>query len=266
MFLVQRGEHRWVAKYGYQEPHHFDAGLATSELLDLDGWDIATPVRTDEGGRYRLVTWPDGHEHPLALLRWIDGRPLGDDELGGIEVTATVCGRVHAQLLHLEPSAVGVEVPRPHEPVEPIESWDLGANQWLDEVFVEFRRRTREWRSRVRACVAVWDGPDIRVREHDDRIGLIDFGHVTWQPLVNAVANRTLSGPDQGVASLGRFLDAFQRELPLTDAELEALDDFRRYNAGIYARWAAMRLHVHDDGSRADWLASLLSFLRSDPA
>lgn len=127
-----------VAKYGYQEPHHFDAGLATSELLELDGWDIATPVRTDDGARYRLVTWPDGREHPLALLRWIDGRPLDADALDGIEVKATVCGRVHAQLLHLAPGAR-----RPH--------------------------RTDRLRSR------------------------------DLQPLVNAIANRTLAGPDQGV-------------------------------------------------------------------
>lgn len=264
VFLVQRGDERWVAKFGYQEPHHFDAGLATSEALDLDGWDIATPVRTRDGGeRYRVAEWPDGHPHPLALLRWIDGRPLDTDEPGGIECKAAVCARVHAQLLHLDPATVGVEVPRAHEPVEPIEEWDLGPHQWLDDVFVELQHRTRSWRSRVRSCVAVWDGPDIRVRDEDGGgIGLIDFGHVSWQPVVNVAANRSLSGSDQGASTLGLFLDVLQRDLPLTDDELEAFDDFRRYNVGIYARWAAMREHEHGDESLAGWLESLLAVLR----
>ena len=269
VFLVRRGDERWVAKFAYQDPAHFDAGLAASELLDLPDWDLATPVRTrTDGARYRLVEWPDGHERPLALLRWIDGRPLDADEPGGIECKATVCGRVHAQLLELDPATVGVEVPRPHAPPDPIDAWDLGPHQWLDDVFLDARRRTVEWRRRVRSCVGVWDGPDVRVRESatDRRIGLIDFGHTTFQPLVNVVANRTLSGADQGVSSLGRFLDALQRELPLTADEHAALVDFRRYNAGIYARWAAMRVHQHDDRSVADWLESLATFLRRDPA
>lgn len=263
VFLVQRGDERWVAKYGYQEAHHFDAGLATSELLELAGWDVATPVRTGDGDRYRMVEWPDGHDHPLALLRWIDGDALDTDDPGAIECKATVCGRVHAQLLDLESTAVGVEVPRPHEPDEPLTAWALGPNQWLDDVFVALQHRTRAWRDQVRSCAAVWDGPDIRVRAADGRIGLIDFGHVSWQPVVNVVANRSLSRSDQGVASLDRFLDALQQELPLTDEELCALDDFRRYNAGIYARWAAMRVHEHDDQSVTGWLDSLVAYLRS---
>ena len=265
VFLVQRGGERWVAKYCYQEPAYFDAGLAVSEVLDVGVWTIALPVRTvGEGARYRMVAWPDGHDHPLALLRWVDGRVLEAEEPGHLECKATVCGRVHAQLLHLDPASVGVELPPPDERPGPIAPWDLGPHQWLDDVFVEARQETIEWRDRVRSCVAVWDGPDIRIRD-DGGIGLLDFGHTSWQPLVNVVANRSLNGADQGVASLDRFLDALQRELPLTDDERRALDCYRRYNAGIYARWAAMRVHEHGDQSVADWLASLVRFLRTDP-
>lgn len=265
VFLVQRGDERWVAKYAYQETWHFDAGLAVSEVLDVGGWEVARPVRTTtDGARYRLVAWPDGHDHPLALLRWVDGSVLDAEQPGHIECKATVCGRVHAQLLHLDPASVGVEIPRPHEPPEPLQSWNLGPNQWLDDLFVEVRQQTIEWRSRVRSCVGVWDGPDVRIRD-DGGIGLLDFGHTTWQPLVNVVANRSLHGEDQGVASLDRFLDAVQRELPLTRDELLALDSFRRYNAAIYARWASMQVHEQGDESIAGWLASLVRFLRSDP-
>ena len=264
VFLVRHGDARWVAKFGYQETAHFDAGLAATEVLDLPGWDLATPVRTLDGERYRTAEWPDGYDRPLALLRWIEGRPLDADDPTTPECKATVCARVHAQLLTVDPATVGVEVPRADEPAEPLEPWDLGPNQWLDDVFVALQHETIEWRSRVRPCVAVWDGPDVLIRERDGRIGLIDFGHVTWQPLVNVVANRSLIGADQGVASLPRFLDVLQRDLPLTREEHAALDAFRRYNAGIYARWAANRVHEHGDRSVKSWLDSLVAFLRSD--
>ena len=268
VFLVAKGDERWVAKFGYQEPAHFDAGLAVTEVLvgHLGDWALATPVRTrTDGARYRMASWPDGHDHPLALLAWVDGRVIDDRVAAELECKATVCGRVHAQLLDLDPSTVGVEVPRPHAPPDPIPSWDLGPNQWLDELFADLQRQTIEWGRRVRSCVGVWDGPDVRIRE-DGGVGLLDFGHTTWQPLVNVVANRSLGGADQGIASLGRFLEAVQCELPLTDDELQAVDCFRRYNAGIYARWAAMRVQEHGDQTVADWLDSLLAFLRGNPA
>jgi Ser/Thr protein kinase RdoA (MazF antagonist) len=114
-----------------------------------------------------------------------------------------------------------------------------------------------------RECVAVWDGPNIRIRDEDGAIGLIDLGHASWQPLVNVVANRSLNGPDQGVSSLPRFLDSLQAELSLTTDELEAMDTFRRHNAGIYARWAANRVVEHGETSLVGWLESLARFLRS---
>ena len=266
VFLVQRGDDRWVAKYAYQDVASFDAGLAVSEVLDLPDWSVATPARTSrDGARYVVVPWPDGADHALALLRWVDGRPLEHDAPGHVECKATVCARVHAPLIDLDPAVVGLEVPRQDAPPDPLPPWDLGPHQWLDEVFVDLQQQTIGWRDAdgVRSGVGVWDGPDVRIGE-DGTIGLIDFGHVAYQPLVNVVANRSLSGDDQGRASLPRFLDALQRHLPLTAEELAALDCFRRYNVAIYARWAAMRRQEHGERSRDDWLASLLRFLRAD--
>ena len=264
VFLVQRGDVRWVAKYGYQEPQHFEAGLATSEVIDVGDWAVATPVRTTDGddARIRMVEWPDGHDHPLALLRWVDGRVLENDD--PIEIKAKVCGRVHAQLLDLDPASVGVEVVPLDRRSEPFEPWNLGPYQWVNDVLAELQEATLAWQPKLRQCVAVWDGPDIRVRNDDtNAIGLIDFGHTSWHPLVHVVANRSLAGPDQGISRLPRFLDALQAELPLTSAELDALDTFLRHNAAIYARWAANRVYEHGDGgSLVEWLESLTRFLR----
>ena len=263
VFLVRRGDERWVAKYAYQDAAYVDAGLAASELLDVEPWDVARPVRTLDGERYRLVPWPEGHDHPLALLTWVDGRVPAIDEPGAVERKATVCGRVHAQLLDLDPDRVGVPVPAPDRPVDPLPSWDLGPHQWLDDALTELLEETVAWCPTVRSCVGVWDGPDIRVRD-DGGVGLIDFGHTSWQPLVNVVANRSLNGEDQGASTLARFLAALAQELSLTEPELEALESFRRCNAAGYARWAAMRMQEHGDEALGAWLDSLVRYLRSD--
>ena len=259
VFLVQRGEQRWVAKYGYQSVREFNAGLAVSELLDLPGWDVGTPVRTDDGGLSCVLEWPSGHPHPLALLRHVEGVPLRVEDPASVDVMASVCGRVHAQLLGIDREAVGAK-PLPDGPID---EWDLGAHQWLDDVLLDVRERTTEARPRVRSCVGVWDGPDVLLRD-DGSIGLIDFGHTTWQPLVNVVANRSLVAAYDDADQLARFVDVLQRELPLTSNELEVLPLYRRQNAAAYARWAAMRVQEHGDQSAVDWLDTLLRFLRSD--
>jgi hypothetical protein len=81
---------------------------------------------------------------------------------GDLERKATVCGRVQARLLDVDPASVGVEVSPPEGPEEPAPPWDLGP---------------------LRCGIAVWDGPDVRVRDDRgdaDGIGLIDFGHTGW--------------------------------------------------------------------------------------
>jgi Ser/Thr protein kinase RdoA (MazF antagonist) len=262
VFLVRRGAQKWVAKYAYQERAYAEAGLAASEVLDLPGYTIGTPVRTaGDGALTHPVEWPSGHEHPLALLRFVEGRPLLSVDEERVAMTARVCGRVHAQLLDLDPRSVGIEVSVERGPYLPPPPWDLGDHQWLDEVAFDLDRRTFEHRPHVRCGVAVWDGPDIRITD-DGALGLIDFGHTMWQPIVHAVANRSLTDDYEDLDQLQRFLDVVQEDLPLTPAELDAFTDFRRLSAATYARWAANQVVEHGKPIE-DWLARLISYLRS---
>jgi Ser/Thr protein kinase RdoA (MazF antagonist) len=260
VFLVRVGGETFVAKFAYDERAYFEAGLRVSELVD--GFPVATPVRASDGAWTTMLEWPAGLLHPLALLRFVPGDPIEHDRPDAPELLGSVCGAVHSQLLTLDPSSVGVAVP--DEAVgDVINDWDVGDElRWLDGLAVEVVARARSLVAGggLRLSVGVWDGPDVRVRE-DGSVGLIDFGHTFWGPLVHFVANRSLIAAYDDAAKLERFFGAVERSgLRLTTEELAALPVFRSINAVIYARWAA------STGSAPAWLQQLVRFLRSSSA
>ena len=261
VFSVDVGGERFVAKYAYDDRAYFEGGLRASEVVH--GWSVSTPVRTRDDALTAMIEWPPGHWHPVALLRFVEGDPVDDDRPDAPEVLGSVCGGVHAQLLALDPASVGVEVPA--EVVgELLNEWDIGEElRWLDDLARELPARARELVAGggLRLTVGVWDGPDIRIAE-DGTVGLIDFGHTSWAPLVNVVANRSVVAAYEDASRLARFLGAVEASLPLTAAEHAALPVFRLYNAVIYARWAASRGEATTDSNRR-WLARLVRFLES---
>ena len=259
VFSVVAGDGaRFVAKYAYDDRAYFEGGLRASALVD--GFPVAAPVRPLDGGWSTMLEWPPGHRHPLALLRFVDGERVADDRPDAPELLGSVCGAVHAQLLRVDPASVGVSVP--DDPVgDVINDWDVGDDlRWLDALAVDVVARARSLVAAggLRLSVGVWDGPDIRVTA-DGSVGLIDFGHTFWAPLVHFVANRSLIVAYDDAARLHRFLGAVESSLPLTREERAALPVFRAISAVIYARWAA------STGSAPDWLAQLVRFLRSRP-
>lgn len=262
VFVVTRGTDRWVGKYAYDSREYFEVGLKVSALLRDDEYAIAAPCLTIDGELVTMVEWPDGVEHPLALLRWVDGRALRSDDPGAPELRGSVCGWVHAQLLDVEPAGVGLTVHPRLSTTSPDEyEWELGAFGWLNQVNVDLARVELECRSGLRHSVAVWDGPDIHVDA--DRVGLIDFGHTSWHPLIHVVANRSLSFAQGDPNQLERFLAAVQVHLPLSTAELEALVLYQLINATIYARWAANQI-IGGADHLVGWHGSLVTFLRTN--
>jgi Ser/Thr protein kinase RdoA (MazF antagonist) len=258
---------RWVAKYTYDHRRYVEGGLAVSEVIDVGPWPLARPLRTTGGELTTMVEWPLRTEHPLAMLSWVPGRSLDDDWVGWPELLGSVCGRVHASLLRLDPAAVGVDATGDGVP-ELANGWDVGPLTWLNDLADELPRRARAAvkDGGLRMVVGVWDGPDIRV-EGEHGIGLIDFGHTSWQPLVHVVANRSLIAAYQDEVRLTRFLASLATHLTLTDAERTALPLFRVLNATIYARYMASRrveLGATFAVKDAAWLERLLAYLRHD--
>lgn len=255
VFLVRRGDDRWVAKYAYDHRDHFEVGLRVAQLVhDRSDLDVATAVRTRDGALTTMVEWPDELEHPLALLTYVDGDPIDDADPDAATIIGDVCGRVHAALLDVEPSDVGATIPPRH-------ALAATTDDWLEQACVELDRRTLAIRDELRHAVSVWDGPD--VRRTADAIGVIDFGICGWHPLVHVVANRSLDATLHDDDRMTPFLTALERHLPLTDAERDALPLYRALNAAVYARWVANeRVNRRDPTFNADWFDALLALVR----
>ena len=265
VFLVMRGSARYVAKYCYDYRDYFEIGLRASGLvadrLSDRSTQVAVPVPTADGALTEMVEWPDGSDHPLALLTYVAGDPLPSDGPDGPEVLGGVCGRVHAALLDVHPSEVGLRE-LPSEPDGNYPDRDAGEFSWLHGVWRTLEGRSWADRDRVRHAIAVWDGPDIR-RTVDGGVALLDFGHTHWHAVVHVIANRSLNAALSDESRLAPFLDAVERHLPLTDVERDLFLSYRLRNAAIYARWVAMERVARGDPSFNDaWFQQLLVVLR----
>ncbi len=258
VFLVTRGRERWVAKFAYDYRTYFEHGLIASEVVARAvSHPVATPRLTNEGERVVMVEWPESSWHPLAVLDYVPGEVLASAHPRAAELTGLVCGAVHRVLLEVDPAALGIDAVV--EPMQPLtDGWKLGVLSWLDDAYHDLTARAAASIHEVRWSVAVWDGPDIRIQ--DGAVGLIDFGHTYWQPLIHAVANRSVNAAMGDPNRLAQFLEALEGELPLTEAEREVLDPYRLLNAVIYARWATTHLNEFT----RKWLGQLLSYLEAD--
>ena len=261
VFLVESDRGRFVAKLAYDERSYFEAGLAASErvaaAVDLP---VATPRRTSAGERVVMVEWPQGHEHPLALLEYVDGEPLDPDAADTPATVGRVCGLVHRALLGVDPGDVGIRGAEVGPMFLPDDGWDLGEHGWLDRVCAELVERAAREAHRLRWTVGVWDGPDVRLRAGDGQLGLLDFGHTFWQPLVHAVGNRWLVCAYGDADRRRRFRAAFDEHVQLTSAEEELLPVHALLSATYYARWAS----TQPDADTQAWLATLVGHLRAE--
>lgn len=256
VFLVAGRGGRWVAKFAYEERGYFVTGLRVAKVIAAAlPYETAVPVPTTEGEDVVMVAWPPGHEHPLTLLTFVDGRPLRPDDEDVPEVIGTVCGQVHAVLLGVDAEDVGLEaVPEPVPRIS--DRWDLGEHAWLDDAYAELGDRAAIVAPALRHGVAVWDGPDVRLRA-DGGVGLIDFGHTGWYPIPHVIASRSLPPPAAPPSWNERFLRSLEAHLPLTAAERGAIDLYRSVNATIYARWAV----AHPSPETTPWAEGLLAYL-----
>jgi Ser/Thr protein kinase RdoA (MazF antagonist) len=194
-----------------------------------------------------MIEWPPGHHHPLAVMDFVPGRPLRVTSPEAPAILGKVCGMVQARLAQVGPNELGLE-DRGEEWLDYLISTeqDLGDFAWLHEVNATLAARASGAAASLRRSCGVWDGPDVLMETGTP--GLVDFGHVAYQPTINFVANRLVACALGGEQRRARFLVAFSRELTLPKQDLEWLPLFELVNVAIYAKFAAWRLQNKPDG------------------
>lgn len=266
VFVVLAPDRTLVAKYNYDYRDYFEVGLRVARSLRERAADkaleVSVPIPTNAGSLTEMVEWPDGRRHPLAVLTFVGGDVLAPDAADAPSVVGDVCGKVHSALLELRPEDVGAVVPTGPDGDHP--DRDAGSYGWLHELWRDLEQACWDTRGRVRHGVGVWDGPDIR-RRPDGRIGLLDFGHSGWYPLIHVVSNRSLNAALSDESRLEPFLAAVSEHLALTPDEVELFGVYRLRNAAIYARWVAMEKVARGESQFNDrWFCELLGVLERE--
>jgi homoserine kinase type II len=118
-WVVTQGSQRWLAKvvstdrYGQQ----FAAGLAAAARLSAAGIPAGAPVPTREGA---LCVEADGAS--VALLSWVEGSPVEQHTIAGMETVGRTLARAHLALgetparTQIEPY---LDPTRPHLSIRP---------------------------------------------------------------------------------------------------------------------------------------------------
>lgn len=234
-----------VAKYAYMYRDDFEPGLLAAEVVAAAGLRAAAPRRTSAGEALVMVEWPDGVEHPLALLAYMDGDRLDPTTPSAAARVGSTLGRVQAILLHAGAKQLALSGQRDYLAYLRATTQDLGAHQWLHEHIAELVAEVDDLTStgRLTCGPGVWDGPEIVVDDQGEA-GLLDFGVVDWHPIAHPLAYGTtqVSPPDRENAGLVEtFLSAFVEECPLSEVDIEAIPLFRRVTLAIYAKFMAAR-------------------------
>lgn len=240
VWLVERGKERWVAKFAYQHQHDFEAGLRAAEIVQRAGVRSGQPLRTRRGALTVMVEGPPGHHHPLAVLEFVHGSPVGSVEAGRMPETAgAVLGRVHSALMEK-----GSGLVTPHDLVNDLaisaENGDVGQHEWvrasIRHAIAEVRRFEA---SLLVTCGVIYgDGPELLVDAMTGSVGLIDWGGVAFGPLLYDVGMWTsqLSG-----RARERFVDAYRSHAHLRATELYGIDLYHRLRLTDLARYFAWR-------------------------
>jgi len=222
----------------------FEPGLLAADVVAERGLRTARPVRTIEGDLVVMVEWPQGTEHPLALLEYVGGTPIDPTTAAGAEVAGRVLGRVQAALTNVPRRELALDAPRDYLHFLRSAHQDLGDCSWLHsynaDLVAEIERLTADG---LELVPGLWDGPEVVVDEASD-IGLIDFGNVDLHPIAHVLGYGITQVSPPGRTNAQRestFLEAFTSECKVPEAEMAVIGPFRKVTLATYAKFIAMR-------------------------
>jgi 4-aminobutyrate aminotransferase-like enzyme/Ser/Thr protein kinase RdoA (MazF antagonist) len=196
------------------------------------------PLPTRDGGTIACVEGPDGRQHYVRLLTYIEGKPLALfkphdagllEDLGGFmgRLDAALCGFDHPSLhraFHWDLArAVEVVGETVHEIGHP------QRRELLAQLLARFERDTLPLLPRLRWAVIHGDANDYNVLVREQRMaGILDFGDMVHSVLAAepaVAAAYALLEKDDPLAAIASVVRGYHHAFPLEEEEIAALFD-----------------------------------------
>jgi Ser/Thr protein kinase RdoA (MazF antagonist) len=237
-WLVEATNARFIAKLVPANQHErFVSGLGVSRMVEASGLPAGAPVETSEGSLWTPIA--DG---TLALLTFVDGRPLVGDERGEQRLIGQTLGRAHRVLIGRDlPGALRFPWLDPAAEHLGVEPWVRAAIAGALEEWERLPPTSLTW-----GLLHTDPAPEAFLFNTESAsCGLIDWDTGMVGPLMYDVASAVmyLGGPEGSSA----FIAAYVAEGSLAAEELDgALAPMLRMRWAVQADYFAQRIAMND--------------------
>jgi homoserine kinase type II len=234
----------WMAKaVPVSAAAQFTAGLSVAAHLEAAGLPAGAPRPTAMGSLSVAIA-----DAQVAVLPFIAGRAIDPTNPGEQQIWGATLGRAHRILRSVaRPDGVmdwhWVDVMAAHLDVEP----------WIRPAVQEAVAQVSTVQQRLPLTTGLLHadpGPSSFLVDVSGQVAVIDWGAVTWGPLLYDVASVAgLLGDD---TAFHRFLSGYLSAAPLPEEELTALPTFVRFRWAVQADYFARRIWTHHSTGIAD--------------
>lgn len=193
----------------------------------LAAWRLPAPIT--------VVAHPPGHQHPLALLRYIPGDPLDLTAPDAQRLVGNLLGRVH-RLLRDDADIDGlVDTVLPYLTEE--QPMVFARYPWLCPLLLRAVAGVRAFEDTTPVTYGgiFGDALEVIYDEQISRVGVIDWGAASKGPLLFDLALVVAQFHRAGSEETEALVASYAAEAPVTVAEIGGLD---RYIALLWARQA----------------------------
>ena len=234
----------WIVKaVPVTEAAQFNAGLAVATHLEAAGLRTGAPRVTRMGDLSKAMS-----DAQVAVLPLIAGRAIDPTNPGEQQLWGATLGRAHCLLRRAaRPAGVmewhWVDVTADHLDVQP---WVRPA---VHEVVAEVSA-VQQRMPLTTGLLHADPGPTSFLIDDSGQVAVIDWGAVTWGPLIYDVASPRICLQDD--AGFDRFLGGYLSTSLLPAEELTALPTFVRFRWAVQADYFARRIWTRDSTGLAD--------------
>jgi len=237
-WLVTTPSGRWIAKAVPESTSaQFDAGLLVAAYIEAAGLPAGAPLPTIAGA----ISIPVAG-YRLALLRYVAGQEINPANPTEQRLWGATLARAHA-LLQFSPRPPGIQSWHWVDPAAPhldVESWVRPAVRATVERLLALQEEVPLTYGILHADPA----PEAFLVDTEGRAAIIDWGSVTWGPLLYDLASMRLYAGDE--PSFANVLASYLGIKPLQPEEMIALPDFLRFRWAVQADYFARRIWTND--------------------